>query len=45
VTRAHQWFDRVQEAADAVPDAQWLVDLAAQQKTNPKEYFDDSRHR
>jgi uncharacterized protein (DUF2225 family) len=34
---ANVWFDRVAEATKGDPKQQWLVDLAAQQKTNPKE--------
>ena len=34
---AHLWFDRVPEVAGQNPKAQWVIDLALQQKTDPKE--------
>lgn len=37
--KAARWFDRVTEVVGAVPDAQWLVDLAHQQKTAPEEFM------
>jgi len=37
VGAANVWYDQVVEAVKVYPKQQWLVDLAAQQKTNPKE--------
>ena len=36
---ANIWFDRVAEATKGDPKQQWLVELAIQQKTNPKEFI------
>lgn len=40
---ANIWFDRVTEAAEGDEgdeEKQWLIDLAKQQKENPKEFFE-----
>ena len=36
---AEIWFDRVAEATKGDPKRQWLVELATQQKTDPKEFI------
>ena len=37
---ANIWFDRVKEVAKGDEEKQWLIDLAKQQKENPKEFFE-----
>lgn len=37
--QAREWFDRVPQAAGSSQENRWLIELAEQQKTNPKEYF------
>ncbi len=36
---ANEWFDKVAEATKGDSKQQWLVELAFQQKTNPKEFI------
>jgi len=36
---ANVWFDRVVEATNGDPKRQWLIDLAIQQKTHPKQFI------
>ncbi|MGB9371836.1 MAG: DUF2225 domain-containing protein [Halobacteriota archaeon] len=36
---ANVWFNRVVEATNGDPEQQWLVDLAIQQKTRPKQFI------
>jgi len=38
--KAEAWFDRVAHVTGGNPQQQWLVDLATQQKTHPKEFID-----
>jgi hypothetical protein len=37
------WFDRVAKATKGDPKQQWLVELAIQQKTDPKEFIGRDR--
>jgi hypothetical protein len=39
--KAKLWFARVPDAVAGAPDRQWLVDLAIQQSTNPKDFVDE----
>jgi uncharacterized protein (DUF2225 family) len=41
---AATWFDRVAKATKGNPKQQWLVELAAQQKTDPKEFIGRDRN-
>jgi len=43
--KAKVWFARVPDAVADDPDGQWLVDLAIQQSTNPKDFVDEERGR
>jgi uncharacterized protein len=41
---AETWFDRVAQATKGDPKQQWLVELATQQKTDPKEFIGRDRN-
>lgn len=41
IEKAGSWYDLAIEAAEKAPDLKWLVDLARQQKTEPKQYIRD----
>jgi hypothetical protein len=41
--KANAWFARVPDAVGTDSKQQWLVDLAIQQSTDPKEYVDEER--
>ncbi len=40
IENAKIWYDKVSQIAAKSEEGKWIVDLAYQQSTNPKEFFD-----